>query len=221
MCTNFALVKQDGSVRLAERLGVDAAALIYSHDFRPGATISIVRETNGSRLVNPAIWWLYLRQTPDGLKPHREYFSVNTNHAKLSGKTEYRRSRCLIPVSAFVESQEGKNPHLLKPRDGSVMAFGGLCKEWTDKCTGECVLSASIITLPGHPALENIHRKSTPLWLPEEMYDVWLSPQQQETQIFEELLTPALRTTLLVTPIDRAGSKQPVGETYVVAAANH
>ena len=139
MCTNFALINRDGTVRLAERLGVDPAALIYSQDFRPGATISIVHETGGSRLVSPAIWWLYLRQTPNGLKPHREYFSVNTNHARLPRKAEYRRSRCLIPVSAFVESQGGKAPHLLEPQDGSAMAFGGLYKEWTDRCTGERV----------------------------------------------------------------------------------
>mgnify|MGYP003722096601 FL=1 len=57
------------------------------------------------------------------------------------------------------------------------LPLGGLYKEWTDKVTGEEVTSASIITLPGIPALEQIHRKSTPLWLPEEAYDSWLSPE--------------------------------------------
>ena len=218
MCTNFALINKDGTARLSDRLRVDSAAFIYSDDFRPGATISIVNEAGGPRQVRPAIWWLYLQQTPGGLKPHRDYFSVNTNHAKLPKKTEYRTSRCIIPASGFVESEGGKNPHLLEPKDGSAIAFGGLYKEWTDKVTGEHVTSASIITLAGHPNLAGIHRKSTPLWLPEETYDLWLSPDIQDTSLFDELLIPALRTELFATPVDRAGSKRPIGEPVTIPA---
>ncbi len=133
--------------------------------------ISIVVERDGERLINEAIWWLYLQQTETGLKPHPDYFSVNTNHAKLSEKMKYRKSHRIIPAKAFVESQGGKNPHRLEPANGDAIAFGGLWKEWVDHATGQIVYSASIITLPGHPVLESIHRKSMPLWLPEEMYD--------------------------------------------------
>lgn len=185
-------------------------SLIYCDDFRPGATISIINESGGARQVCPAIWWLYLQQTPDGLKPHRNYFSVNTNHAKLPGKVEYRTSRCIVPASCFVESQGGKNPHLLESKNGSAIAFGGLYKEWTDKVTGEYVTSASIITLPGHPGLEEIHRKSTPLWLPEEAFDPWLSSDIRDTSLFDELLVPALRCDLLATPVNRASDKHPI-----------
>jgi putative SOS response-associated peptidase YedK len=220
MCTNFALIKTDGTAELASRLLVDAAAFRYHNDFRPGSTISIV--TSGvagetqQRQVLSATWWLYLKQTDAGLKPHRDYFSVNTNYRKLPNKPEYRTSRCIVPASAFVESQAGKRPHLLTPSGGSGIAFGGLYKEWTDRTTGEIVWSASIITLPGHPALENIHRKSTPLWLPADAYDSWLSPHVTDTSVFDELLKPALQTDLVATPIDKAGSKQPIAESFTI-----
>ncbi len=220
MCTNFALIKTDGTAELGNRLLVDAGDFIYSNDFRPGSRISIITGgptgDPGQRQVLPAVWWLYLQQTEAGLKPHRDYFSVNTNYRKLPKKVEYRKSRCIIPATSFVESQDGKSPHLLEPQDGSAIAFGGLFREWTDKTTGEIVYSASIITLPGHPALAGIHRKSTPLWLPGEVYDRWLSPDINDTTQFEELLTPALQTDLIATPINKASSKQPTATPFSI-----
>lgn len=216
MCTNFALYDGPGARDLAKQLHVDPAGLLYGNNFKPGSTISIVRDGGETREVTPAIWWLYLKQTPDGLKPHPDYFSVNTNHRKLSSKAEFRQSRCIIPVSAFAESQDGKRPHLLQPESGSAMAFGGLYKTWTDRVTGERVSSASIITLAGHPALADIHRKSVPLWLPESAWDAWLSPEEKDTTQFGYLLEPSLREDLLATPIDRVGTKSPVGESFLV-----
>lgn len=217
MCTNFAVIKRPGITTLAHRLKVNEQEFIYSPDFRPGATISMVVERGGERHVRPAIWWLYLQQTDSGLKPHRDYFSVNTNHAKLDKKPEYKASRCIIPATSFVESQDGKHPHLLEPADGSAIAFGGLWKEWTDKVTGDKLWSASIITLPGHPALAGIHRKSTPLWLPEDAYDPWLSESVTDTAIFNDLLRPALRADLMATPIDKASRKNPVGPVISIS----
>lgn len=216
MCTNFALIKKPGITTLAHRLKVEEAHFLYSNDIRPGARISIVVERGGERRVRPALWWLYLQQTETGLKPHKEYFSVNTNHGNLGKKNEYKTSRCIIPATSFVESQDGKYPHLLEPADGSAIAFGGLWKEWMDKVTGEVTWSASIITLPGHPSLANIHRKSTPLWLPEDAYDPWLSEEVIDTAIFHDLLTPALRADLMATPIDKASTKNAVGVAITI-----
>lgn len=216
MCTNFVLIKKKGTAALATKLGVDSAQFIYNENFRPGNQISIVRESGGGRVITPATWWLFLKQTDQGLKPHPDYFSVNTNYAKLPKRPEYKKTRCIIPASAFVESQDGKNPHLLEPSDGSAIAFGGLYKEWTDKITGEIVYSASIITLKGHKALENIHRKSVPLWLPEYAYDEWLGADITDTEHFNELLEPALRAELTATPIDKVMSKRPIGESFSI-----
>ena len=216
MCTNFVLIKTDGTAELGARLAVDADEFIYGRNFRPGSKISIVTGGVADRQVRRATWWLYLQQTDAGLKPHRNYFSVNTNYRKLPKKSEYRKARCIVPATAFVESQDGKRPHLLTPSDGSAIAFGGLYKEWTDKVTGEIVWSASIITLPGHPALADIHRKSTPLWLPEDCYDDWLSPDVTDTDSFAALLEPSLQHDLTATPVDKAGTKQPVGDSFTV-----
>jgi putative SOS response-associated peptidase YedK len=216
MCTNFALIKKNGAVELSEKLRVDSSEFHYSANIAPGNLISMVRSREGARQVLPATWWLYLQQTDQGLKPHKNYFSVNTNYNKLPKKSEYKKTRCIIPATAFVESQDGKSPHLLEPADGSAIAFGGLYKEWIDKVTGEIIYSASIITLNGHKALENIHRKSTPLWLPDEAIDDWLDDNITDTAMFAALLVPSLRAPLTATPIDKTMSKNPIGEPFLV-----
>lgn len=215
MCTNFVLIKNNGSAKFAERLGVDAKSLIYG-DFRPASKISIIVEEDETRKPVEATWWLYLQKTAQGYRPHPDYFSVNTNHKKLKQKPEYKSSRCIIPVSAFTESQDGKNPHMLEPADGSVMGFGGLYKTWTDKDTGEQTYSASIITLEGHPLLENIHRKSTPMWLNETNFDRWLDSQNKNVDQFDSFLSPTLHSELLATPIDRVMSKKPISTSIKI-----
>lgn len=213
MCTNFVLIKSPAVLTFCEQIDLDPSQLIEG-DFRPGSIISIV--TNEG--IQSAYWWLFLRETAEGWRPHPDYFSVNTNWQKLSKRSEYRSSRCIILATAFTESQGGKAPHLLTRADDGVMMFGGLYKTWNDKKTGELIWSASIITLPGHPAMENIHRKSTPLWLPDGRVGQWLDPKCNNTNDLNDLLEPAIRYPLTATPIDKTMKKKPVGEPYLILA---
>ncbi|MCB1757269.1 MAG: SOS response-associated peptidase family protein [Gammaproteobacteria bacterium] len=219
MCTNFVFVRSNGTTRFADHLGLDPESAIYG-DHMPAARISIVLQTSSVKFeFVDAIWWLFLRQTDKGLQPHKDYFSVNTNHAKLPSRPEYKLSRCIIPATGFVESQSGRAPHLLERADGQVIVFGGLYKKWTDKQTGEVVHSASIITLPGVPALADIHRKSLPLWLPDHAIHDWLNPQITDPKPrFESLLEPALRANLIATPIKKTTLKEPVGESFLISS---
>lgn len=218
MCTNFVLIKKNGVTTLAKKLGVNPEGLLYQVHAKPGSVISIITDSAAGHCIRPATWWLFLKQTETGLKPHPDYFSVNTRYDKLPKRPEFRSTRCIVPATAFMESQNGKRPHLLEPADDSAIAFGGLYKEWTDKVTGEHVTSASIITLPGHPALQDIHRKSTPLWLPEADYDLWLDRGMTDSEALRHLLTPQLVTTLKTTPIDKMGTRNPVGDSYLCPA---
>lgn len=217
MCTNYYLVKNRGSERLARSLNVSQDSFQFSRNFKPASQISIVIEDrNQTRQVITAIWWLYLQHTKEGFKPHPDYFSVNSTYSKLSKRPEYQKTRCIIPASGFVESQSGKAPHTLAPKDRSAIAFGGLFKRWHDKVSGESCYSAAIITLPGHPALADIHEKSTPLWLSHTSFDAWLDPNNTDTQVFEPLLTPRLHKTLIATPIDKTFTKKPIGRGFEI-----
>jgi len=159
-------------------------------------------------------------KTEIGLSQHRDYFSVNARYDKVRKKPEYRHRRCIVPATAFVESQDGKHPHLLEPADGRAFAFGGIHKEWMVKVSGEFVHSASIITLPGIKPLENIHLKSVPMWLSEDADEKWLSLGVTDTGGLDYFLELALRCDLKATPIDKTFRKTPVGKFFTIPTLN-
>jgi putative SOS response-associated peptidase YedK len=222
MCGRYKAGKTPGLIALAETLDVSLDGFLFNDDCCPAAPISIIVEPEGERSVKDAIWHLYLEQTDKGLKAHKKYFSINTRYDKLNKKLEYKASRCIILATAFVESKESSSPYLLSPADGRALAFGGLYKTWVDKTTGEIVHSASMITVPGHPAplMQNIHDKAFPLWLPYDtsVMERWLNYGVNETAEFDCLLTPRLHTDLKAVPIDKASKKNPVGDPIFIPA---
>jgi len=56
-------------------------------------------------------------------------------------RSEFKRNRCLIPVSGYYEWQntpDGKQPWYFTARDGSpALTIAALWDEWTDKETGD------------------------------------------------------------------------------------
>ena len=219
MCTNFVFIKSNATIQFSDQLGIDESGFLYQPHVKPGAKISIIVDSGTGFKILDATWWLFLKQTDEGLKPHPDYFSVNTNYAKLPNRLEFRVARCVVPATAFMESQSGKNPHLLTPEDGRVIAFGGLYKVWVDKITGVKVHSASIITLPGHPSLKCIHGKSTPLWLTDQEVQIWLDRELKDTVKLTSFLAPKLVVDLIATPIEKVGNQKVIGQSFKIRKA--
>lgn len=184
----------------------------------PGSMVSIVSEFTGERRIHDAKWHLYLIYQNGEWKLMPKYWSINTRADKLAKKSEYRHSRCLIPATAFVESQNGKHPHLLEFIDRAFV-FGGLMKQWHDKASGNDILSCSIITLPGHEKLADIHEKSLPLILDNEdteTINAWLDPGFSNTQAFADLLNARLRWDMQATPIDKSTKQHPIAKPFII-----
>lgn len=218
MCGRFNLIQSPLVLELMSRLGLADAQLRFNHDCAPCTPISIIRHVSDQLATQDAIWHLYLQQSGSGFKPHPKYWSINTNWQQLTKKVEFKTSRCLIPATAFVESQDGKRPHLLD-FEQHPFCFGGLFKTWLHSSTGETVTSASIITLAGHEKLNAIHRKSLPLMFNHDETDQmqrWLSHTSTAVEL-TEFLQPSLRRRLRVVPVDKSSSKQPIGNCFFIA----
>lgn len=218
MCGRFNLIQSPAVNALMAELGLAQFPLRFNADCAPCNPISILRYRDGALAVQDALWHLYLQPTDTGFKPHPDYWSINTNHQQLAKKREFSTSRCLIPATAFVESQDGKNPHLLH-FDQQAFCFGGLYKSWTHARTGEQITSASIITLAGHPKLAQVHRKSLPLIFNQTETDAmaqWLDPGITDTRCFAERLEPKLRQPLTLVAIDKSSQKNPVGKAVTL-----
>jgi len=210
MCSLFDVDDHAGIERFVEEIGVHHPQnMIFGRRRRPTSKVSIVTTRHGDPEVENAIWHLYLQRDGDNWKPHKKYWSINSNWKKLGQRPEYRKSRCLIPATAWVESQHGKNPVEFSFGDHAPFFFCGLYKTWGD------IVSCSIITLDAHPSTAKYHEKSFPMIAPadSDFIDRWLGPSE-DTMPFEPYLHPDTvigGEQLQVQPLIRATSTEYTG----------
>ncbi|WP_299599038.1 SOS response-associated peptidase family protein [uncultured Microbulbifer sp.] len=212
MCSVFDVNDDAGIERFLEEYGVHHPQnMIFKRRARPTSEVSIVTARHDQPEIENAIWHLYLERDGNSWKPHKKYWSINSNWKKLGQRPEYRRSRCLIPATAWVESQSGKNPvEFSWGENHSPFFFCGLYKTWGD------TLSCSIITLGAHPATKKYHEKSFPMIAPQDpsFIEEWLSGRE-DTTLFEPFLHPDIvhgEEPLMVQPVKRATSTEYSGD---------
>lgn len=225
MCGRFNLIDSPEIQWLCQALGISLFAHQQNADIAPGAQIAIVHTVAGERKVSDATWWLFLEA--DTLKPNYKYSSFNSRSDKLDVKTSlaytpFRESRCLIPASAFVEGLGDKKTYHKIELENSAIAFGGVYKEYFNKQTGEAAYGASIITLPPLiPQWDAIHPKSIPLIIDfenETLVKQWLDPDNQEVEMFAELLQPKIQKPMVVTKIDKPSKWNPIADSFMIVA---
>ncbi|WOX05034.1 SOS response-associated peptidase family protein [Microbulbifer pacificus] len=213
MCSVFDVNDDAGIERFLEECGVlHPQRMLFGRRRRPTTLVSIVTARHGQPEVENAIWHLYLEKSGDQWKPHKKYWSINSNWQKLPQRPEYRKSRCLIPATAWVESQHGKNP--VEFSFGEPFFFCGLYKTWGD------LLSCSIITLAAHPSTAKYHEKSFPMIAPKdgEFVERWLQGGE-DTEPFEPYLHPDIQLgnhRLTVQPLHKAMGTEYTGDSIQV-----
>lgn len=209
-----------GAYRIAENasltnlLGLFGVSAQLSPGWRNcGQQIDLIVQQDDQPMLKPAMWWLLLEQKDGKYKPSRyTTFNSRWHSGKGFGRASagpFKYSRCIIPASGFVESGPNKRYWYLEPENRPI-AFGGLYRTW--QTDAEPLLSCSIITIPPHPAMMNIHDKAMPLMLPVDQPDVlnkWLDPQVTDTGEFEPLMQPALRADHRVYELEKWGSFSP------------
>jgi putative SOS response-associated peptidase YedK len=227
MCGRLNVIDDPGVIELCEGLQISLFANqpIFSRFIRATQAVSIVRQKQGIRRMDNAIWWLLLDKTDTGFKPSK-YTSFNTRYDKLNVKNSagyqaYRQSRCVIPVKGFGESEyvNGKAIHYhdMVAKTGGLL-MGGLYREWFHPQTGESALSCSIITLPPHPKLKDIHSKSMPLILPPqpELVNAWLDESITNPAMFANQLKPGIPVDLIAQQIDKPSTFKPETTSYEI-----
>ncbi|MFZ8929059.1 MAG: DUF159 family protein [Gammaproteobacteria bacterium] len=224
MCGRFQIENNKKSKKLLNKLDVDGANILFSPDKSPGSKISIIHRKKASNLVTTATWWLLI--DPATGKPNYKYASFNSRSDKLDAPRSiayqpFRESRCIIPATAFLEGKGDKKTHHKIELEDEAIAFGGLHRETLHKETGEVIHSASIITLPPLEEWAQIHPKSMPLMLPmdnEALVNQWLAPSFTHVEKFADLLKPAIRTTQILTPIEKPSRWYENGKPFKIAA---
>lgn len=232
MCGRLNVMDDPWVRQLAFDLGLnlDRTPIKPNRFVRAASDVQVIIEKSGHRFLTPATWWLLLDRTETGFKPSK-YTSFNTRYDKLNvprsaGYTPFRESRCIILAKGFGETEfslQGKRKvpkhYFDMEAEESALAFGGLYRDYFNHHTGEVVTGCSIITLPPHPKLANIHSKASPLMLPHDStLDAWLDPTNRDVEQFQYLLQPKIHQPLLATQIDKPSTFNQVSEPFRIAA---
>jgi putative SOS response-associated peptidase YedK len=85
----------------------------------------------------------------------------------------FRKSRVLVPADAFYEwvTKDGKQPYLIRLRDGEPMAIGGLLEHWHG-FAGD-VTTFTILTTNANSLMAKIHDRMPVIIKPED-YPAWI-----------------------------------------------
>jgi putative SOS response-associated peptidase YedK len=166
------------------------------YNIAPTMQIPVVRiNRDGERVLIRHRWGLIPSWSKDasiGAKLNNA--RGETVHEKPSFRTGFKRYRCLIPASGYYEWQappEGrkarKQPFYISPTDAPFFAMAGVCDHWTDKATGELIMSAAIITTTPCPQLAHIHDRMPVMIQPQE-WEEWLNPKNQNVEALKRMI---------------------------------
>ncbi|WP_395378053.1 SOS response-associated peptidase family protein [Marinicella sp. W31] len=218
MCGAFDIQFEKFTASIADALDVEQ---FENRGIRvPASMIQIVRDDKErGREVVDAKWWLMLGADA---KPNYKYATFNSRYDKLYSsrltKGLFKTSRCIIPATGVIEGQNKIYHHIIDAKNRGL-ALGGIYKTYC--YDDEIQTTASIITCPGNPKWEDIHKKSVPLMLDpndKDTLNAWLDPTMTDSEAFSDLLTNEIRFDLVATKTVGARDLTPDSEPIYIEA---
>ncbi len=111
---------------------------------------------------------------------------------KASFRGAMRHRRCLIPATGFYEwtgKPGARQPHLIRPRDGGLLAFAGLWENWLG-ADGSEIDTMAILTVAANGTMAPLHDRM-PAILARDDFDAWLDTRGFSAEMAAEMLRPA------------------------------
>ena len=136
MCSRFTQRFSWREVHTFLRLGTPAPALNLRprYNLAPSQNAAVVRDEDGERRLSMLRWGLIPVWAKDPIIGHKLINARAESAAvKPSFRAVYSKRRCLVPADGFYEwRREGevRQPWLIAPRDGGIVAFAGLWERW-------------------------------------------------------------------------------------------
>ena len=121
--------------------------------------------------------------------------------AKPAFRAAFRQRRCLVPATGFYEWKalaQGKQPYLIRPRNGALISFAGLWESWAGP-EGE-VRSFAIITTAPNELVARIYERM-PVIIPRAQFARWLDPALQDPAEIQPMIASYPAGELLAIPV--------------------
>ena len=191
-----------------------AANLRPRYNLAPSQSAAVVRGGADGRRLSMLRWGLIPAWAKEPGIGHKLINArAETAAAKPSFRAAFARRRCLVPVDGFYEwRREGpvRQPWLIAPRDGGLMAFAGLWERWrvpegvklpgslAERRPGETIETFAILTTEANETMRALHHRMPVVLLPE-TFQPWLSGEEVE-------LGPVCEDLLAMHRVDRAAN---------------
>jgi putative SOS response-associated peptidase YedK len=193
MCTRYNLTSPREAVRAYFRVA-NGELFPPRYNIAPTQPVLIVRlDHAGQRELALVRWGLI----PSWAKePARLSLLVNARAESAAGKASFRGAmrhrRCLVPANGFYEwtgKPGARQPHLVRRRDGGLMALAGLWESWLG-ADGSEIDTMAILTVPASQAISLLHDRMPAILLPEH-FDAWLDTRGFSAEMAAAMLRPA------------------------------
>ncbi len=193
MCSRYNLTSPPEAVRAYFKHG-NEVAFPPRFNIAPTQPVGIVRtDGRGERIFTLVRWGL----VPGWVKDPREFTTLinaraETAAEKPSFRASLRHRRCLVPANGFYEwtgKTGAKLPHLIRPKAGGLVGFGGLWEHWLG-ADGSEFESMAILTVAANATAGQVHDRM-PLILAPSDFDAWLDVTPGSALPIEDLLRPA------------------------------
>lgn len=180
--------------------------LNYGPNFNitPGSSVPVVVRKSPNQAVFMK-WGLIPYWAKD---PNIGYRMINARVETIQVKPSFSRSlklkRCLVPANGFYEwkkTDQGSLPFYITFKNRPIFAFAGLYDSWENP-EGKEIQSYTIITTNPNKVISPIHNRM-PAILDEKDEDVWLDPQNQDSDKLVNLLQPNESEKMLAYPISK------------------
>lgn len=174
-----------------------------NYNTAPTTSVLVVYEDGSTRRLDAFHWGLvpsWAKDTRIGAR------MINARAETIAEKPAFRsafaRRRCIIPADGFYEwtaapEAKKKQPYFIHRPDGEPYAFAGVWERWkgpkgsTQEGTeAEPLRSCSIVTTSANEPMAQLHDRM-PVMLPRSAWDMWLDPDQHDTDLLGQLLVPA------------------------------
>ncbi len=135
----------------------------------------------------------------------KEMSTYNATIERLESAKAYQqvfgRLHCIIPVKGFYEwvqipGHKNSEEVEFKYNDQSFFTLAGIWDHWGSNELNEGINSCSIITTPPREEVLSVGHDRSPLILPNESIDMWLSPEKLQKQDLFDLMQDFERKSL-------------------------
>ena len=218
MCGRYFL--HSGADKLASLFGeMPMPVLEARYNVAPTQPVPIVRQNPAGRREMVLLRWGLIPSWSKG--PDSRFSMINARVETVAQKPAYRTAfryrRCLVPVDGFYEwraTDSGKQPYVLRPRDGAPMALAGLWEHWQD-ADGNELESCTILVREANTQVKAVHERMPVIMTPDS-FDLWLDIHAQKPQPLETLLAVQQPPELEIYPVSRAVNNPRAGSASLL-----